>query len=108
MTTTEAPLLAARDISKRYPGVQALAGVSLNIRAGRLNALLGENGAGKSTLMGVLTGCVQPDAGELRLDGQPVHFPTPRAAQAAGIAIIHQELQSRGESHGCGEHVSGS
>jgi ABC-type sugar transport system ATPase subunit len=86
------PLLEARGISKAFPGVQALDGVDLVVRSGRLNALLGENGAGKSTLMNILAGVFAPDAGELLVEGRPVRFRGPRDAQRAGVAIIHQEL----------------
>jgi ABC-type sugar transport system ATPase subunit len=85
-------VVEARGIVKDFPGVRALDGVQLTVRRGRLNALLGENGAGKSTLMNILTGVFPPDAGEILLDGRPVHFRNPREAQAAGIAIIFQEL----------------
>ncbi len=87
-------LLEAKGIAKSFPGVRALDGVSLRVRAGRLVALLGENGAGKSTLMNILSGVFPPDAGEIRLAGQaaPVRFATARAAQDHGIGIVHQEL----------------
>lgn len=85
-------LLEARAITKSFPGVMALNGVRIEVRRGRLNALLGENGAGKSTLMNILSGVFLPDAGEILLDGKRVRFASPREAQAAGIAIIHQEL----------------
>jgi ABC-type sugar transport system ATPase subunit len=85
-------ILEARGISKAFPGVQALSGVSLALVKGRLTALLGENGAGKSTLMNIVAGVLQPDAGEIRLAGEPVHFASPREAREAGIAMIYQEL----------------
>ncbi|MBE2215634.1 MAG: sugar ABC transporter ATP-binding protein [Opitutaceae bacterium] len=85
-------ILEAVGIEKSFPGVRALDGVSLRVRAGRLVALLGENGAGKSTLMNVLSGVFPPDAGAVHLEGQPVRFATPREAQARGIGIVHQEL----------------
>ncbi|MBK8097690.1 MAG: sugar ABC transporter ATP-binding protein [Planctomycetes bacterium] len=87
-----AVLLSARGIGKAFVGVQALQDVSLELRAGEVLALIGENGAGKSTLMKILAGVHQPDAGNLHLDGQPIALPTPAAALAAGIALIHQEL----------------
>jgi ribose transport system ATP-binding protein len=85
-------LLEARGIGKSFPGVRALDGVSLQVRRGRLNALLGENGAGKSTLMNILAGVFPADSGEILLDGRAVQFRNPREAQEAGIAIIFQEL----------------
>jgi ABC-type sugar transport system ATPase subunit len=92
MTATGDVILEARGISKCFPGVKALDGVSLTLRTGRLTALLGENGAGKSTLMNIVAGVFPPDAGELLLAGQPVHFTSPRQARDHGIAMIFQEL----------------
>jgi ABC-type sugar transport system ATPase subunit len=84
--------IVMRGISKRFPGVVALDGVSLEVRRGELHAICGENGAGKSTLMKILSGVYQPDEGMLEVDGRAVRFTDTRAAEAAGIAIIHQEL----------------
>jgi ribose transport system ATP-binding protein len=83
--------LEVSGIRKQFPGVLALNDVSLRLRAGEIHALLGENGAGKSTLIKILTGVYQPDAGEIRLDGEPIKFASPRAALAAGISVVHQE-----------------
>ena len=83
---------AAADIHKRFPGVHALRGVSLEVHAGEVLALLGENGAGKSTLMKIAGGIEQPDSGELLVDGAPVVVPDVHTATALGIAFIHQEL----------------
>jgi len=85
-------ILEASGIEKSFPGVRALGGVRLRVRAGRLLALLGENGAGKSTLMNILSGVFPPDAGTIRLDGHEVRFGHPSEAQARGIGIVHQEL----------------
>ena len=85
-------VLEARGIGKRFAGVVALDDVSIGVRPGSVHAVVGENGAGKSTLMKILSGVYQPDAGELLRDGRPASFPSPRAAEAAGVAIIHQEL----------------
>ncbi|MFV0429665.1 MAG: sugar ABC transporter ATP-binding protein [Arachnia sp.] len=85
-------LLEARGISKNFPGVRALHDVNFEVRAGQVHALVGENGAGKSTLMKVLAGIYQPDAGQIRLRGEPVTLPTPLSAQHQGISVIHQEF----------------
>ena len=93
LTTAGAlPVLEARGVSKSFPGVKALSDVSITVRAGEVHALVGENGAGKSTLIKILTGVYQCDSGELRHRGEPVTFADPRAAQAAGISTIYQEL----------------
>ncbi len=89
---SRSPLLAMRGITKRFPGVVALAGVSLEVRAGEVLALMGENGAGKSTLMKVLGGVIAPDEGEISIAGATVTFDGVRAAKKHGIALIHQEL----------------
>jgi ABC-type sugar transport system ATPase subunit len=81
-------------VYKRFGGVQALRGVSLAVLRGETHALLGENGAGKSTLINILGGVYPCDAGTITLGGQPVRFADPAASQAAGIAIIHQELST--------------
>ncbi|WP_433327223.1 sugar ABC transporter ATP-binding protein [Spirillospora sp. CA-294931] len=86
------PLLRMRGIVKRFPGVRALDGVDLDVRAGEVHCLLGQNGAGKSTLIKVLAGAHRPDEGEILLDGKPLRLPDPHAATRAGIATIHQEL----------------
>ena len=86
------PLLEVRNVTKRYPGVTALDGVSASFEAGEVVAIIGENGAGKSTLMKMLGGIVKPDAGEILINGAPVHIDGVTASVAAGIAFIHQEL----------------
>ncbi|WP_098897000.1 sugar ABC transporter ATP-binding protein [Streptomyces sp. st77] len=87
-----APVLEARSVSKRFPGVVALDDVSFALRAGEVHALVGENGAGKSTLIKVLTGVYQSDGGEVRVSGEPVRFARPFEAQQAGISTIYQEV----------------
>jgi simple sugar transport system ATP-binding protein len=87
-----APLLEARNISKYFGAVVALEGVSLEVRAGEINCLLGDNGAGKSTLIKTLSGVHPPDVGTLAIDGQPVTFTSPRDALNAGIATVYQDL----------------
>ena len=85
-------LLEARGVSKSYPGVQALSDVSLALAVGETLAVVGENGAGKSTLMRILGGYEKPDRGDLWLDGQRLRLANIRAAERAGIVLIHQEL----------------
>src|SRR5438128_2522819 len=89
-----APLLEMRAITKSFPGVRALDGVSFDLNAGEIHALVGENGAGKSTLIKVLAG-VYPHpqyGGEILLDGAERRFAGVRDAEDAGVAVIHQEL----------------
>jgi ABC-type sugar transport system ATPase subunit len=90
--TTDSAVLEACGLCKSFPGVRALDGVDLVCRAGRVHALVGENGAGKSTLVRILTGNMEPDAGEIRVDGEPVRFTDPRRALACGITAVFQEL----------------
>lgn len=85
-------VLRADAITKSFPGVKALKGVSLELRQGELLALIGENGAGKSTLMKILAGIQPPDEGNLTVNGKPAKFSCVQDASAAGIALIHQEL----------------
>ena len=85
-------LLEMRGISKTFPGVRALDGVTLKVRRGSVHALMGENGAGKSTLMKCLFGIYSKDAGEVLLDGVPADFKNPRDALDHGVAMVHQEL----------------
>jgi inositol transport system ATP-binding protein len=86
------PLLRLDSIGKRFPGVVALDGVSLEIRAGEVHGLLGENGAGKSTLLKIVSGAQRPDSGGLYWQGEPVVLATPHQAQTRGIVTIYQEF----------------
>ena len=86
------PLLRARRIVKVFPGVRALDGVDLEVRAGEVHCLLGQNGAGKSTLIKTLAGDHRPDEGELEFDGRTVELDSPVSALRLGIATIYQEL----------------
>ncbi|RUV12824.1 sugar ABC transporter ATP-binding protein [Mesorhizobium sp. M7A.T.Ca.TU.009.01.3.1] len=88
-----APRLQFKGISKLFPAVRALHEVSLSVGAGEIHGLLGENGAGKSTLLRILSGVYRPTAGSVLIDGKPVTLANPVAARAAGVAMIHQELQ---------------
>ena len=81
-------------ISKSFPGVVALDGVSFDVARGEIHALLGENGAGKSTLIKILEGLLQPDAGRIVLDGREVTRFTVRDARRRGITVIPQEILS--------------
>ncbi|ESX67677.1 sugar ABC transporter ATP-binding protein [Mesorhizobium sp. M0027] len=80
-------------ISKLFPAVRALSDVSFSVGAGEIHGLLGENGAGKSTLLRILSGVYRPTAGSVLIDGRPVTLNNPVQARAAGVAMIHQELQ---------------
>jgi ribose transport system ATP-binding protein len=79
-------------IAKSFPGVRALDGVSFEVAAGEVHALVGENGAGKSTLMKVLAGAYRADAGTIEIDGKPVTIDGPKAAERLGIGMIYQEF----------------
>jgi ribose transport system ATP-binding protein len=85
-------VLAARELTKRFFGNAVLKGVSIEIRAGRIHALLGENGAGKSTLINLLSGTLRPDGGTILVDGRETSALTPREARRLGIAVVQQEL----------------
>ncbi len=88
----DAPLISIENVTKRFPGVVALDDVTFDVRAGEFHSVVGENGAGKSTLMKILSGVITDYEGTLRIDGDEVHFANTRKAEAAGISIIHQEL----------------
>ena len=85
-------LLEMKNITKTFPGVRALDGVSLRVRRGSVHALMGENGAGKSTLMKCLFGIYEKDSGQIILDGAAVDFKNPADALEHGVAMVHQEL----------------
>ncbi len=87
-----APILEARGLVKRYGHVVALRGADLELYPNEILAIIGDNGAGKSTLIKALSGALQPDEGEIRLDGESVHFRTPRDARGAGIETVYQDL----------------
>ena len=86
------PILMARGISKRYGTVVALNDADFDLYPGEILGLIGDNGAGKTSLIKVLTGAVQPDHGEIQLDGKSVNFRSPQDARAAGIETVYQNL----------------
>jgi fructose transport system ATP-binding protein len=85
-------VMEARGLVKRYGHVTALDSADFELRASEILAVIGDNGAGKSTLIKALSGALVPDAGEIRLDGHPVHFRTPMDARRAGIETVYQDL----------------
>jgi rhamnose transport system ATP-binding protein len=89
--TARQPLLEAIGMQKSFAGVRALRGVSFELRAGEVHALIGENGAGKSTLIKVITGAVTPDAGTLRIENAEIEHNDPARARSLGIAAIYQQ-----------------
>ena len=91
MTAGTAPVLRAEGLRKRFGGVQALAGATLELRAGEVHGLCGENGSGKSTLLRIVSAQIAADDGRLLLDGRPAVFRDPSEALAAGIATVTQE-----------------
>src|SRR5262249_18723616 len=88
-----APVVAARGITKRFPGVVANSRVEFEVLPGEIHALLGENGAGKTTLCNVLTGLYRPEEGHVELGGEPCRFRSPRDAHEAGIFMVYQHFR---------------
>ena len=91
MSSTQ-PILEARGLVKSYGQVEALRGADFELHPGEIHAIIGDNGAGKSTLIKALSGALQPDEGEIRLDGERVTFRSPLDARRAGIETVYQEL----------------
>ena len=89
----EQPVVELRQIKKHFGTVKANDGVDLRVFAGEIHAILGENGSGKSTLMNILSGLYAPDAGEIRMDGQPISIRSPKDAMDKGIGMIHQHFK---------------
>jgi fructose transport system ATP-binding protein len=85
-------VMQATGLVKRYGQVTALDGADFELRAGEILAVIGDNGAGKSSLIKALSGATVPDAGEIRLDGQPIHFKSPMDARRVGIETVYQDL----------------
>ena len=90
---TGTPVLEARGITKRFPGVVANNNVSLTIHKGQIVGLLGENGAGKSTLVKMIYGLYEPDEGEILMNGSQITLKGPRDAIRRGIGMVHQHFQ---------------
>jgi fructose transport system ATP-binding protein len=86
------PILAARGLVKRYGRVTALDRADFDVEAGEIVAVIGDNGAGKTSLIKALSGALEPDQGEIRLEGRVVRFDSPRQARAAGIETVYQTL----------------
>ena len=82
------PLIEARGIVRHFGHVQALQGADFNVGPGEIVGLIGDNGAGKSTLIRILSGTDRPDAGEIRVNGQLVHFNGPQDARSAGVETV--------------------
>lgn len=91
-TCADPPTLATKALSKAYGAITVLSGITLDIQAGQVHAIIGENGAGKSTLMKLLSGHVHPTAGQLLMAGQPIEFNDAAAAETAGVVLVHQEI----------------
>jgi general nucleoside transport system ATP-binding protein len=91
-TVDAAPVLELRGITKQFPGVLANDHIDFDLRRGEVHALLGENGAGKSTLMSILYGLYTADAGEVRMNGEPVTISSPKHAIEVGIGMVHQHF----------------
>jgi ribose transport system ATP-binding protein len=89
---TATPLLHIQNVSKSFGAIKALRGAQFELHAGEIHALAGENGAGKSTLMNIIDGILQPDSGEIRINGQVARIDSPATAQRLGIGFVHQEI----------------
>ena len=85
-------ILELKGIAKHFGAIEALGGVDLSLNRGEVLGLMGDNGAGKSTLVKIIAGSYPPSQGEMRLDGQVVHFTSPGEARAAGVELVHQDL----------------
>ncbi|MEM8971004.1 MAG: ATP-binding cassette domain-containing protein [Pseudomonadota bacterium] len=92
MTPSKPPVLEAKGIVKSFGSIHALSGVSISVKAGEVTCLLGDNGAGKSTLIKILSGVLQPDDGEMRLNGELIELTSAKMALDLGIATVFQDL----------------
>jgi D-xylose transport system ATP-binding protein len=91
-TTTDTPILSLRGVTKSFGAVEVLREVNLDVRLGRVTALVGVNGAGKSSLIKGVAGIHTFDGGDYRFEGQPVHITNPKQANALGIEVVYQDL----------------
>ena len=96
MASDGPPAIAAHRIDKSFAATRALDGADLVVSRGEIVALMGANGAGKSTLVKILSGTLQPDAGQVEVAGKPVSIASPQAARALGIATVHQQTNQAG------------
>jgi simple sugar transport system ATP-binding protein len=92
MTESASPLVEMRGISKSFGAIHALQAVDLTVAAGEVLGLVGDNSAGKSTLMKILTGAYRPDAGTIRVCGQPVDLTSPQESRRLGIEMVYQDF----------------
>lgn len=92
MTSAVQPVVKGRGITKRYGHVTAIDNSDFDLFPGEILAVIGDNGAGKSSIVKAICGAVQPDAGEISIEGKPVHFSSPIEAREMGIEIVHQTL----------------
>lgn len=90
--SAERPILELENVGKSYGNVHALEGVNISVRQGEVTCVLGDNGAGKSTLIKIVAGLHDHTDGQMRIDGEPQRFSSPRQAQGAGIATVYQDL----------------
>ena len=90
--TAQTPVLEVRNVSKRFGGVKALDNVSMEVQRGEIKGLVGDNGAGKSTLIKIISGVYPPDSGEILINGESVHFSSPRDGREYGIETVYQNL----------------
>ena len=90
--SSQEPIVRIAGVTKRFPGVLALDRIAVEFRPGEVHAVIGENGAGKSTLMNILAGDLQPDGGDILIDGRPTVIATPLVSRAVGITVVYQEL----------------
>jgi simple sugar transport system ATP-binding protein len=92
MTESKTPIIQLKNVGKDYGIINALSGVNLTVRQGEVTCILGDNGAGKSTLINIISGLITHSSGEYLVDGNPVHFSSPREALDLGIATVYQTL----------------